>query len=183
MLDYVKHIFLKFVLFSGIFPKTCGGNNCMRNSLPAANIQCFGHIGCGDQNYCQFNTGGQRIRFENNIIVDCPRTVRYSLWNEGRWRKWLHSDLLKKRLREAVDILKPPYSTRYPELAKIYETKYDRKSNVEKDNFVAEADDPNFVDGANGSFALKADAPILKKLPRLEDIPFGEIGRRQDRRP
>jgi hypothetical protein len=101
-----------------------------------------------------------------------------------------------RRLYEEVDICQPYYRERYPTPEKIGE--YDPQSNVAHGNLfikcvgeviggaVAEGniltpeEDPGFVNAAAGDFRLRRDAPVLQALPRLAEIPFGEIGMAQD---
>ncbi len=42
-------------------------------------------------------------------------------------------------------------------------------------NFVT-AEDPGFVDAANGNLALKPDSQVYQKIPGFPEIPFGKIG-------
>ncbi len=38
--------------------------------------------------------------------------------------------------------------------------------------------DPGFADYAHGDFTIRKDAPVLRKIPGLEKIPFRNIGLR-----
>ena len=136
-------------------------------------------------------------RFEGNIVIEGPAAVMQGMWNQPRWAQWLKTPLLRKRMLEAVDCSKPPFSTRYPNLKRILAAEYDRRTNVAagnvlvrckrvesggvslRDNFVT-GDDPGFVDAAKMNFALKDDSVVYRKLPGFRKIPFGEIGLHED---
>ncbi|MBN2309538.1 MAG: hypothetical protein JXR94_11235, partial [Candidatus Hydrogenedentes bacterium] len=120
--------------------------------------------------------GGQYNEFINNVVVDCPRTVRYQLWSPERWHDFLHEDRMQKKLLEEVNILEPPYSTRYPKLAKIFEAPYTKESHIEERNYATTAGDPVFADGTREDFRIRDLAAVQAKVPGFEPIPFEEIG-------
>ena len=124
--------------------------------------------------------GGQSNDFVNNIVVDCSKPVHYSLWNQRRWDDQLKGELFQKRLREAVDILKPPYSVQYPKLAKIYETPYSKDTHTEQRNYITTTSDSLFVDGARMNFAVKNYESLRKKVEGFEKISFDKIGLYKD---
>ena len=99
----------------------------------------------------------------------------------------------------------PPYSTRYPELAKYWEEdpsfpkrnkidgnvfvnvgqiilKVDEGVNADKqfldfsDNNLITNEDPGFVDFENQNFKLKESSEIFETLPDFEQIPFEKMG-------
>ena len=107
---------------------------------------------------------------------------------------------MTRRLREDVDITKPPYSTRYPQLLKTYTDPPDAQrchyvsnnvlvrsgslirssgGNVMKDNFETD-EDPGFIDADNMNFQLRDDSIIYKKIPGFKKIPFEKIGLYKD---
>ncbi len=135
--------------------------------------------------------GGKDNWVDNNIFVDCKFAVSFSSWGAKRWSDFLASDAVKQLLEE-VDIAKPPYSDRYPELSRLSEDPdvnmiwrnllyncgalftRDRGIQVVADNYLAEKD-PGFIDATAGDFRLKKGATAFDKLG-LRPIPFEEIG-------
>ena len=101
-----------------------------------------------------------------------------------------------KKLREEVDITKPPYTTRYPELVGYldYRPGTPRVSTAARNVLVRcgklssgnwRADpaeqlvldhDPGFVDTAGGDYTLREDSEVFRHLPGFEPIPFHEMG-------
>ena len=157
-------------VFGNVFLRAAGGN--------------FGAV---------FVHGGHDNRVLNNIFVDCKAAMRHVRWDDKGWRTWLDGELWQTRLLKEVDITKPPYSTRYPELDGFMQSDTRPRLNHaernlvvrcpmlldgdwdQKDNWVTE-DDPGFVDAAAMNFALKKDSEVFKKVPGFERIPFEEIG-------
>jgi hypothetical protein len=100
----------------------------------------------------------------------------------------------------AVPYDKPPWSTRYPALARILHEHPqaplgnvvadnvsvrstwrdpDRKYVQIADNFITE-EDPGFVDAAYMDFRLKDDSIVYRKISAFKKIPFDKIGPYQD---
>jgi hypothetical protein len=80
-------------------------------------------VRCGDPGGGPFGTifshGGHDIRAENNIFVDCKRALGSMPWNDDLWKASLagaQESYWPRKLLQDVDITKPPYTTRYPEL-------------------------------------------------------------------
>jgi len=65
--------------------------------------------------------GGKDNMVDNNLFVDCKFGVSFSRWGAERWRRYLESEDFRRATRETVDIARPPYSTRYPDLARLRE--------------------------------------------------------------
>lgn len=63
--------------------------------------------------------GGKDNVLENNVFLDCHVAVSFSGWGKARWEQFLASPRVVQQLTREVDISKPPYSTRYPELARL----------------------------------------------------------------
>ncbi|MGB9626718.1 MAG: right-handed parallel beta-helix repeat-containing protein, partial [Phycisphaerae bacterium] len=147
--------------------------------------------------------GGRDNTVENNIFVACTPAVHI----DSRGLGWANSyfdgrdNTLVERLN-AVPYREPPWSTRYPELLKLYDDepavakgnrvvrnicvggrwldlldKLDDKIVYVKDNLVNV--DPHFVDAEHQDFRLKDDSPAYKL--GFKTIPVKEIGL-QDRR-
>ena len=85
----------------------------------------FGNVfvRCGEPGKGSFGTvfshGGHDNRAENNIFVDCKRALGSAPWDDARWRDALKGGqdcFFIEKLRQEVDITKPPYTTHYPEL-------------------------------------------------------------------
>jgi tetratricopeptide (TPR) repeat protein len=138
--------------------------------------------------------GGKDNWIENNLFVNCKAAVSFSAWGAGRWKQFLEGHA-KGHIAE-VKPTEPPYVTRYPELATLYEG-CDRNSiwrnvvldcnqfllrdggrNDLMDNWVIAAN-PGYADPAKGDFKLKPDAALNARLS-FQPIPFEEIGLYED---
>jgi hypothetical protein len=152
-----------------------------------------------------FIGGGRDNIVENNIFVECEPAVHI----DARGIGWAKDHIAKgggwqmyKKLEE-VNFDKPPYSTRYPKLAKILEGDpavpkgnvvqrnicrggrwlnlqgVDKEIVTIKDNLIDA--DPGFIDPANRDFRLKDDSPAyklgFKRIP-MEKIALTEKSRR-----
>jgi len=141
--------------------------------------------------------GGNDNVYRNNIFIDLPMAFHI----DNRLQHWAgnliqKNGLFQKRL-EAVNYQQPPYSIAYPTLKNYFADSVGlpkrnyiegnlyvnvpqthngsaRWSNIGKTYFTS--DRSIFVDYANMNFAIKPDAAVLKALPELKKIPFGEIG-------
>jgi len=153
-----------------------------------------------------FIGGGRDCSIENNIFVDCKPAVHVDARALG-WARY-HADEWVKEAKEKGTISgiaydKPPYSERYPQLARILEGnpnapegnviarnicwggKWDEIEGRARplvkfeDNLIDE--DPHFVDAAKLNFQLKDDSPAYKL--GFKRIPIEKIGLyRDDRR-
>jgi len=165
----------------------------------------FGNVfvRCGEPGKGSFGTvfshGGHDNRAENNVFVDCKRALGSAPWDEARWRDALNGGqdcvFLEKLLKE-VDITKPPYTSRYPELVgflnpppKARRVNHAclnvmvRCGEVSGGNWHIEPnanwstdDDPGFVDASNGDYRLRPDASVFKRLTRFQPISFEKLG-------
>lgn len=166
----------------------------------------FGNVfvRCGEPGRGSFGTvfshGGHDNRAENNIFVDCKRALGSAPWDDARWRDALKGGqdcFFVEKLLHEVDITKPPYTTRYPELVGYLDPPagvprvnharlnlWVRCGQVSGGNWhldPADAnwstnDDPGFVDGSKGDYRLRRNAPAYKHLPGFKPIPFEIIG-------
>ncbi len=162
----------------------------------------FGNVffRCGDPGKGSFGTvfshGGHDNVAENNIFIECRRALGSAPWNDKRWKDYLAADLWQTRLLKEVDITKPPYTIRYPELAGFMQPQA-RQPRVNRaarnlfvdcemtssgnwhwepeENWITEQD-PGFVDAAHGDFRLRPDAAVFEKLPGFQPIPFDKMG-------
>lgn len=168
----------------------------------------FGNVfvRCGEPGQGSFGTvfshGGHDSRAENNIFVDCKRALGSAPWDDARWRDALKGGqdcFFVEKLLQEVDITKPPYTTRYPELIGYLDPPADvprvnrarlnllvRCGEVSGGNWRLEPGanwstdgDPGFVDGAKGDYRLRRDAPVFKHLPGFKPIPFENMGRQR----
>jgi hypothetical protein len=163
-----------------------------------------------------YSNAGHDNVIRNNIFIEGygPAVFVKSMWYDfGRAEKEYFfgpRGVYRNRLLHEVDIRKPPYSTRYPELADWMDLLPDgvtyvgerprrnvmegnviwRNSEVlrlmadyaqcEEMNNVVVDGDPGFVDARSMNFALRDDSIVYRKLPGFPKIPFGEIGPRED---
>lgn len=136
--------------------------------------------------------GGKDDVIVNNLFADCRFAISFSGWGADRWKQYLDSEGVRQLLHVEVEISKPPYSTRYPDLARLYESEgvhrvwrnvafncgefltRDRGIQDLMDNQVTVAD-PGFVGAERGDFDLKPDSPLLK-TPAFRPLPVEEIG-------
>jgi len=161
------------------------------------------------------NAGSDNI-VTNNIFVDGfgPAFHIKSMWFTWAIRHipyyWGPGGEWEHRLKDQVDIKKPPYSERYPELTDWMDLMPDGKTyygmipsrNVFARNLVVDYEevirldytnieldirdnwttysDPGFIDRANDNFGLRDDSEVFEKIPGFERIPFEEIGVKPD---
>ncbi len=165
----------------------------------------FGNVfvRCGEPGRGSFGTvfshGGHDNRAENNIFIDCKRALGSAPWDEARWRDALKGGqdcFFPQKLLQEVDITKPPYTTRYPELAGYMDPPAGtprvngarlnlmvRCGEVSGGNWQlapganwSTESDPGFVDGPKGDFRLRPDAPVFQRLPGFQPVPFEQMG-------
>ena len=148
-----------------------------------------------------FSHGGHDNLAENNIFIDCKRALGSAPWNDKRWKETVDGGqdcFWQKLLLEDVDITKPPYTTRYPNLVGFMDPQPGQpRVNRSKNNLLvrcgqtssgnwkiapeeiwATDEDPGFVDAANDNFQLRPDAKVFQRLPGFQTIPFDKIGPR-----
>lgn len=147
-----------------------------------------------------FIGGGRDNVVRNNVFVDCAVAVH--LDDRGRRRMKFNRpgdswDLEAKAKR--LNYTAPPWSTRYPSLARVMEdrprlplhnvvennviVRCKKPMNLRKleklvtmkDNLITD-EDPGFVDMAGGDFRLKKDAAVFAKIPGFKTIPVEKIG-------
>lgn len=150
--------------------------------------------------YGPFIGGGHDNLIENNLIIDTERAIHID--SRGVARGYQNNPGMIKRLR-SFEVQLPPWSTRYPTLAKLLDGQRDIplgnviRNNVTvrcktlihtsgkptelqavavQDNLDLGAEDAGFVDEAHGNFQLRPDSPIFKKMPAFQPIPFEKIG-------
>jgi hypothetical protein len=126
--------------------------------------------------------GGKDNLVDGNLFLDCLAGISYSRWGENRWLEGIRGFL--------PEASTPPYSTRYPDLARI---KADADVNFVSRNTFVRCKDVFLRDGGVARTALNAmmDGPdnptflsteeAVRRDPQLrrllfEPIPLGEIG-------
>ena len=144
-----------------------------------------------------FVHGGHDNMVDNNIFVECRRAIRQAPWNNAHWHKQLKGDDWQTKLLEQVDITKPPYSERYPQLKGFMTPSDEPRLNQAYRNVVVKCDDfvggnwaildnwildsdPGFVDASALNFELKEGCEAFSRVPGFKPIPFSEIGLRID---
>ncbi|MCL1910310.1 MAG: hypothetical protein FWG05_05185, partial [Kiritimatiellaeota bacterium] len=65
--------------------------------------------------------GGTDNVIRENLFRDCATGVSFQPRGEAGWRRSLNEPEVANWLHKTVDIEKPPYSERYPELKNLYE--------------------------------------------------------------
>lgn len=154
---------------------------------------------CGDPGKGSFGTvfshGGHGNLAENNIFIECKRALGSAPWSDKRWEDFINAPLWQERLLKDVDITKPPYTVRYPELigfmdpqpgaardniavrnlfVRCGEVKSGRWATNDTDCVTAE--DPGFVNMAGGDFRLKPGAAAFKLVPGFKPVPVEKMG-------
>jgi hypothetical protein len=160
--------------------------------------------------HAAFIGGGRDNLVANNVFIECLSAVHLDVRGLQRAKPgsgvrdgW---DLLAKA--EALDFRNSPWSTRYPDLARVMDEEPllprgnviqrnlavdcgkwlnaggDTKKYLDRvafqDNLVLTGEDPGFVDRRANNFQLKDDSPVYRKIPGFERIPFEKIGLRLD---
>ncbi len=134
---------------------------------------------CGANGAVKYH-GGQFNSFVNNLVIDCPLAVKEQLWTQERWDEFLAGEQQQSQLLKQVDVRKEPYLSRYPKLARIFETPYSLERQHEERNYLSTADDPLFSDGASMDFSIGGLAKLRELVPGFEPIPFARIGTYED---
>ena len=154
--------------------------------------------------YGPFIGGGHDNIVRGNIVIESKRGLHLDA--RGVARKYDTTDRHKMNLLNNVDYRNPPWSTRYPDLMNILEHPELPTGNILEDNAIVDCPEPlhlekpgadgvdklrfskvrnnvtmplaeaGFADPAHLDFRLKPDSPLLRKLPRLKEIPFEKIG-------
>lgn len=154
--------------------------------------------------YGPFISGGHDNVVQNNLVIETNRGLH--LDTRGVSRGYATNKNLVGRLL-ATAVRQPPWSTRYPTLAKLIDGRRDAptgniiENNVTvackqplhfdgkkedlafstmRDNLIFTEAEAGFVDAAKLDFRLRADSAVFKKLPTFKPIPFAQIGLHRD---
>ena len=161
-----------------------------------------------------YSNGGHDIVVRNNIFIEGygPAYQLKSMWYDFGQDSIPYyfgaKGIYTKRLTQAVDIRRPPYSERYPLLQNWLDLMPDGKTyvgmrpmrNVFDGNVLVKQEetvrlvgkhaqtefgenlhtqkDPGFVDAEHLNFQLKDDSVVYRELPGFKRIPFEQIGPR-----
>ena len=160
-----------------------------------------------------YSNGGQDIIVRNNIFIDNnygPALLMKSMWWDFALDEWDYffgdKGIYRVRLTQYLDIKKPPYSERYPNLVNWLDLTADGKTyygmyparNVMENNVLYNYEesfrlvgmhaqfelknnfltkkDPGFVDAQKMNFQLRDDSMVYKEIPGFNKIPFEKIG-------
>jgi len=148
---------------------------------------------CSDGNFGGVQIhGGKDNWIDNNLFIDCKFGISFSRWGQARWEETLKGPDCQAKMKDEVDMDSPPYSTRYPELANLWDGAdinniwrnvfYDcgevlvRDGGIQVllDNLVFQ-ENPGFKSATRENFALKRDSRVYREID-FRPIPFEEIG-------
>ena len=140
----------------------------------------FGNVfyNAGSSGVIKFLRGGESP-IVNNIFIDGPQVLEANAVSQSGLRDFMlggsFSGLGYKRIREAVDILAPPYLEKYPVVGAIYNNTHTVGHPMER-NYTVNGDMSEFVDPDNLNFQLKEDSSVYSNIYGFEPIPFEQIG-------
>lgn len=143
--------------------------------------------------------GGRHNIVTNNLVYESERFVQLDSRGLNWTKHYMEEDGFLKKGLAGLPYKMPPWSTRFPELARIMEDQPDwPKGNVFRNNvlcfnipmWIAKEfpevsdvggnlelqEDPGFVDISRMDLTLKDDSIVYRKLPDFKPIPFKEIG-------
>ncbi len=159
-----------------------------------------------------YSNGGHDIVVRNNIFIEGygPAYQLKSMWYDFGMGEipyfFGEKGVYTRRLLSAVDIRKPPYTTRYPLLRDWLDVLPDGRTfvgmrprrNIFDRNVIVKydetfrlvgkyaqcefgenyitQDDPGFRDAGRMDFMLKDDSAVYREIPGFEKIPFESIG-------
>jgi len=133
------------------------------------------------------------------LFIECKRALGSAPWDDARWLDALNGGqdcFWLDKLRVAVDITKPPYTTRYPELVGfLTPDPAVPRVNVARNNVLVRCGevssgnwqvdpaqnlivdhDPGFADAAAGDYSLDPTSEVFSRLPGFRPIPFRRMG-------
>lgn len=170
------------------FDDGAGGQTVFGNIFYRAAGGAFGAV---------FSHGGHDNTVRNCVFIECPLALGSAPWDDKRWKEYLNEPLWQEKLLKDVDITRPPYADRYPELKDFMEfagaprRNHARANLIVKcravqtgnwdvtDSFVTDTD-PGFVNADRLNFQLRNDSATFSEIPGFEKIPFEQIGLQQD---
>lgn len=170
------------------FDDGAGGQTVIGNIFYRAAGGSFGAV---------FSHGGHDNTVRNCIFIECPLALGSAPWNDKTWKEYLTGELWQEKLLKDVDITRPPYLQRYPELKGFMQFAGEPRRNHASVNLIVNckavqtgnwdvtdsfvtATDPGFLDALKLDFRLHDDALVLAKIPGFAKIPFAQIGLQRD---
>lgn len=157
-------------VFSIYFDDTCSGETVENNIFYRA-----GNPGNG-VNATIYVNGGVDNRIENNILIDCPNTFFSWHYSVQQWKDFVASVPGVQHLRDEIDVTKPPYTTRYPELKDIFNPEaMTTHTNIERNNTRLPAD-PAFAKVMTDTTSNPDRARAVRAIPQATTLPVDEIG-------
>jgi hypothetical protein len=169
------------------FDDGAGGQTVLGNVFYRAAGGSFGAV---------FSHGGHDNTVRNCIFVECPLALGSAPWNDKGWNEWLAGSLWQQRLLKDVDITRPLYLDRYPDLNGFMQPGQPRRNhaaanlivkcrgvktgNWDLTNSVVINTDPGFVNPAGLNFRLKRESVAFRNIAGFEPIPFEKIGLETD---
>lgn len=124
-----------------------------------------------------FIQGGVQNRIEANTFIDCALAVGTSVWTAARWQQqFAQGGLWESRLLRDVDIRKPPFPARYPELQHFFGSPYEPSTNLVTGNVAANC--AAFLSGKKASATVSGNtiATDVRELTLPQWV--GEVGPR-----
>lgn len=138
------------------------------------------------------------VTVRNCIFIECPLALGSAPWNDSMWQEYLTGALWQEKLPKEVDITRPPYSQRYPELRDFLDFAGEPRRNHASANLIVNCgrvqtgnwdvthslvtnQDPGFRNSAKLDFRLRADSAAFTEMPGFERIPFEQIGLQRQR--
>jgi hypothetical protein len=148
--------------------------------------------------------GGRDNRIENNLLLDCDRSITFDNRGLNWMREHVESGGVMPRLLAATPYRRPPWSVRYPQLLTLLnDDPGSPKGNVIRRNVVWRCkpmylakevvrfgtvadnlttdEDLGFADAGKMNFQLRSDSVVFRKLPQFQPIPVETIGLRPGR--
>ncbi len=139
---------------------------------------------------------GHDHRVTNNLLID-SRAHMHSPLDNTKWPAYMAEPVRFLWLRQRIDVLQPPWSTHYPNMARLFEKAPDfpRRNFVENNVSVRSGDfgdtgdgrinlvvneDPGFKNAAAMNFALTPQSFVFTRLPGFRNIAFENMGLRID---
>ncbi|MCF8373625.1 MAG: right-handed parallel beta-helix repeat-containing protein [Bacteroidales bacterium] len=142
--------------------------------------------------------GGMDNSYTNNIFIDSELAIHVDNRNQNWASSTLDSGGIYDQRLKMVNYNQPPYSEKYPNLAKywddnsslpkrnpvskniFYKVKQPYEGNKDwmpflDDNWITD-ENPGFVDEKNMNFKLTKTAKAFSEIPGFEDIPFEKMG-------
>ncbi|OYV04855.1 MAG: hypothetical protein CFE26_14665 [Verrucomicrobiales bacterium VVV1] len=153
-------------------------------------------VGCGP-----FIGGGHDNLARGNLAVDCGRGAHLDTRGVDRGYNLSNKNLV--RGLESINAKSPPWSTRFPSLATVFDGKPElptgsviestvavncesalhvsgKKEHLAvatlRDNVEVTLEDMGFLNASQLDFRMKADAPVFTKVSGFKPIPFEKIG-------